>query len=314
MWPALGIEMGTRDRTPAALFAGLAHTLQVAGRKLVNRLLERRCDVAERMHADLQLIGRVSSPSSGLTVEVHQRPKPARISTDDRDHQRQPQRARTRERARRSTDPQPDWQRVLHRPRINTLAGQGRPEFTGPGDVLVVADRQQEVQFLGEQRVVVFQVVAKERKRLDRRAAADDHLGAPLGQQVERRELLEEAHRVRCAQHGHCAGQADTSGSCCRGGQDDARGRVEEVAAVVLADAKDVQADLVSALNALEQLAQSNFRAGGEAGVVERSGETIDSDLHLSIQTYLLNQASSFDIVNRSRAAPIPLTTSKVVT
>ena len=80
---------------------------------------------------------------------------------------------------------------------------------------------------------------------------------------------------------------------------------------MVLADAKDVQADLVSALNALEQLAQSNFRAGGEAGVVERGSETIDSDLHLSIQTYLLNQASNFDIVNRSRAAPIPLTTSK---
>ena len=147
--------------------------------------------------------------------------------------------------------------------------------------MLVRADCQQEVQLLNEQRVVILEVVAKERKRFDRRAAADDHLGSPLRDQIERRELLEQADRVCSAQHRHGAGQMDTLGPCCRGGQDDGRGGVEELAAVVLADAEDIQADLVGALDALEQLAQADCRTGGQAGVVEGGGETIDPDLHL---------------------------------
>ncbi len=94
---ALGIELGAADRTPPPLFADPGHALQVAGRKLVNGLLERRRDVAERMHADLQLIGRVASPSSGLAVEVDQGSESTRIAADDRDHQRQAQRTSTGE-------------------------------------------------------------------------------------------------------------------------------------------------------------------------------------------------------------------------
>src|SRR5205823_275697 len=97
----------------------------------------------------------------------------------------------------------------------------------------------------------------------------------------ERRELLEQADRVRSAQDRDRAGEANVCGACGRCGQDDWWGRVEELAAMVLADAEHIQADLVGALDALEQFAQSCGRTGGEAGVVEGGGETIDSDLHL---------------------------------
>src|SRR4030081_1711049 len=100
MRPALRIEMGARDGTPAALLAGLGHALDIALSKLVARLLERRCDVAKGMHADLQLIERVPGPAASLTVEVHQRAESSRISADDRDHERQPKGASARERSR----------------------------------------------------------------------------------------------------------------------------------------------------------------------------------------------------------------------
>src|SRR5205085_3756159 len=65
MRPALRIEMGAGNRTPAALLAGLAHALQVPRSKLVDGFLERRCDVAKGVHAYLQLIGSVPGPSAG---------------------------------------------------------------------------------------------------------------------------------------------------------------------------------------------------------------------------------------------------------
>ena len=73
----------------------------------------------------------------------------------------------------------PDGQRVLDRPWIHALAGQLGPELTGPGDVLVSAHVQQEVQLFGKQRVIVLQVVAEEREGLNRRAAPDDHFDRP---------------------------------------------------------------------------------------------------------------------------------------
>ena len=70
-----------------------------------------------------------------------------------------------------------------------------------PGQPLRVANREQHPQLLVEQRVVVVQVVAEERERLDERAAAGHDLGAPAREQVERGEVLEHAHRVVRAQH-----------------------------------------------------------------------------------------------------------------
>ena len=51
-----------------------------------------------------------------------------------------------------------------------------------PVDVLIVADLEQQVQLLGEQRVVILESVAEQRKGIDEGATADDHLGAALRQ------------------------------------------------------------------------------------------------------------------------------------
>ena len=70
-----------------------------------------------------------------------------------------------------------------------------------PGDALGLAQREQQVELLGEELVVVVEVVAEEREGLDERAAAGHDLGAPAGEQVERREVLEDAHGVVRAEH-----------------------------------------------------------------------------------------------------------------
>ena len=67
--------------------------------------------------------------------------------------------------------------------------------------MLRLAQPEQEVELLGEELVVVGKVVAEERERLDERAATGHDLGATAGEQVERRELLEDAHRIVRAEH-----------------------------------------------------------------------------------------------------------------
>ena len=44
--------------------------------------------------------------------------------------------------------------------------------FAGPGNVLVVTDLEQQVELLGEQRVVVLESEAEQREGIDERAAA----------------------------------------------------------------------------------------------------------------------------------------------
>ena len=79
-------------------------------------------------------------------------------------------------------------------------------------------------------------------------------LGAPAGEQVERREVLEDAHRVVGAEHGDRARQPDPRRARGRRGEHD-RGRGDgEVRPVVLADAEDVEPDLVGELDLLEQV------------------------------------------------------------
>ena len=152
------------------------------------------------------------------------------------------------------------------RARVHALAVERRPVAAGPGDVLGLAQLEQELELLGEQLVVVVEVVAEQREGLDERAAAGHDLGAPAGQQVERREVLEDADGVVGADDAHRARQPDPLRARGRGGEDD-RGRGDrELRAVVLADAEDVEAELVGERDLLEQVGEPLGRRDGAAG------------------------------------------------
>ena len=86
-------------------------------------------------------------------------------------------------------------------------------------------------------------------------------LGAPAGEQVERRELLEDAHRVVRAEHADRARQPDALRALGRGREHD-RGRGDgEVRPVVLADAEDVEPDLsASSISSIRLRSRSRGR------------------------------------------------------
>ena len=124
----------------------------------------------------------MASPLSGFTVDIDERTETVCSTADDGDHQRKSKRAGASERLWRPTDAEPYGQRILQRSRVDALTRQCRAMPARPVDVLIVADLEQQVQLLGEQRVVILESVAEQRKGIDEGATADDHLGAALRQ------------------------------------------------------------------------------------------------------------------------------------
>ena len=124
------------------------------------------------------------------------------LAADDRDHQRQSECAGASEGAGRAADTEPNRQRVLERARVNSLPGECCAVLARPVNMRVPADVQKQIEFLGEERIVVLELQAEERKCFDERAAPGDDLCPPLREQIERCEFLEDAHRVGGAQHG----------------------------------------------------------------------------------------------------------------
>ncbi len=123
--------------------------------------------------------------------------------------------------------------------------------------MLRLAEAQEEVELLDEELVVVGEVVAEERERLDERAAPGHDLGAAAREQVEGGELLKHAHGVVRAEHADGAREPEPRRPLGDGGQRHRRCRDGEVGAVVLADPEDVQPDLVGERRLLDQVAQA---------------------------------------------------------
>ena len=94
-----------------------------------------------------------------------------------------------------------------------------------------------------------------------KRAAAGHDLGAAVRDQVEGGELLPDADRVFGAEHGDGGGEPDVFGARGGGGEDGDRGRGDEIGAVVLAEAVEIEPDLIGELDLLEQVAAGARRA-----------------------------------------------------
>jgi len=118
------------------------------------------------------MAGAQTSPA----VAIDQRPEAVWFAADNRDHQRQPERAGANERAGRAADTKPNRQRVLKRPRVNSLSGEWSAVLARPMDMRVLADVQKEIELLGKERIVVIEVEPEERKRFDERAALSNDL------------------------------------------------------------------------------------------------------------------------------------------
>jgi hypothetical protein len=144
--------------------------------------------------------------------------------------------------------------------------------------MLVLPERQQQIELLGEQLVVIVEVEPEQREGFDERSPTGHDLGATLGDQVECRELLEHPHRIIRAEHRDRAREPDPRGPCRRGGEHDRRCRHGEIGAVMLTDAEHVEPDLVGQLDLLEQIAQTPVPVDARADL----GETVDTQVHVA--------------------------------
>ena len=96
--------------------------------------------------------------------------------------------------------------------------------------------------------VVVVERIAEQRERLGERAAAEDHLGAAVGDRVEGGEALVDADRVVGAEDGDGRAEPDPLGAAGDRREHDFGRADGEVGAMVLAHAEEVHAHPVRQL------------------------------------------------------------------
>ncbi len=208
-------------------------------------------------------LGRVMAGLRGrLTVQVDERREPVVVAADDGQCQREVELGGSHHGGRRPADRHPHRQ-FPFRLGVHVGVVQRRAGGALPGDGILFAEPEQEVELVGEELGVIVQVVAEEGERLDVRAASGDDLGPAAGDEVEGGELLEDAHRVVGAEDRHSARQLDITGAGGHGCQHDSGGRYREVAAVMLSDREDVEANLIRYLGLLDQFPEPEPGVGG---------------------------------------------------
>ena len=162
------------------------------------------------------------------------------------------------------------------------MAVQRRAELAFPDGIACLAKLQEQVELLGEEFVICPCVQAEERKGLAERTTTDDKLGAPSGNQVEGRELLEESYRIGGAQYRYRARQSNLAGArrCCR--KYDCRCGIEKFGAMMFADAEYVEPDPVGDLYFLKKIghAVGRRRELSRRRIRKDRGKTVDTNFH----------------------------------
>jgi hypothetical protein len=141
---------------------------------------------------------------------------------------------------------------------------------------------QQQVEFFGEQRLIVFQRKAEQREGLDERASPGHQLGTAIAEQVQRGEVLEQAHRVGGAEDAHRAVEPDAARGRGQRAQHHAGGRDGVVRAVVFAHPEHVQARLIGQPGRGHQFVQALPRGGRVAGAGGQVAKGVDTDFHVN--------------------------------
>ena len=137
---------------------------------------------------------------------------------------------------------------------------------TGSPVQVGVPERREDRELLLEENLVVVERVPEERERLGERPAAEDHLGAAVGEGIEGGEPLVDADGIVGAQHRDRGAEPDALGAAGDRREHDFRRADGEVGAVVLADAEEVHADAVGQLGLGDDVAE-DLGVGYQAAV-----------------------------------------------
>ena len=126
-----------------------------------------------------------------------------------------------------------------------------------PDDLGLGPDGEEQVELLGEQLVVIFKVVAEQRKGLDERAAPGHDLRPAAREEIEGGELLIDADRIVRRQHRDRAREANAFGARGCRGKRHGRRRHRVVRPMMLAEAEHVEADPIGEFDLLHDIGEA---------------------------------------------------------
>ena len=272
------LEVRAVHPAPAALGADPTRVLQPRLVHPLARLVVGRRDVtvgviADRLRPLAQLLERAA-------VQFGERGEPLDGAADDRQHQGQVVGGGADHRLRRPADRDPRLQWAVGQFRVEFDVVEALRQRPLPRVRTALDQLREQLEFLLEQRLVVLQVIAEQRERLDERAAADDDLRATAADRVERREPLEDADRVVGGQHRDGGRELDPRRARRDRRQHHVGGGDREVVAVVLPDADGVEAELVRQDRLVDHVADDHIVGEQPAvGVLGDVAEGVDAEL-----------------------------------
>src|SRR5207244_5641235 len=256
---------------------------QLARLRVLARLPRVVLDETVRVDAPARLRGIVTGAPARLSVEVDERYETARLTADDREREREAEPSRACAGLGLTAHSDPCGRRILNRTREHRQVLDGRTVRATPGDAFTFPDPEKKPELFLKEFVVVSEVVAEQGKRFGERAAARHDLGTPVGDEVERREVLKDPDRIVGADDADRARETYPLRASGRGGEDHGWRRHDELAAVMLAQTVDVEADLVRELDLLEKPPDALVGADRSTGlgIGRRLGKAVAPEFHL---------------------------------
>ncbi len=132
-----------------------------------------------------------------------------------------------------------------------------------PRDVRSFVDCRQQCKLLLEQRFVIRERIAEQRKRFDVRASPGKQFRGSARDQIKRRELLLEANGILGAEDADRARQPHATGRGCNRARYDGRRGNGEVRAVVLGAAEHVDARYIGDSRGRDDCIDAPLRSRG---------------------------------------------------
>ena len=269
-------------RGPAALAPDLVHHGLLRREEQVRRRLAVLADESVHVERNPRLVA-VARLLGRAAVEVGQAAELPRPPPDHRKRQRQAKRTGPHRALRGAAHGDPHRQVAGYGARIDAQpADTRRVGGARPVQPLGLVDGQEHAQLFLEELVVIVQLIAKERKTLDKTAAAHHQLGPAARQVVEGRKLLVDADRVVRAQHRHGRAELDILRGPRGSGQGRGGRRDRVIGPVMFAQPEDIQPDLVGQLDLFHEVVEPLLPADMLARhrVLADIAKGVQSDFH----------------------------------
>src|SRR5229473_7279236 len=152
-----GVKLSACGGRPAAFLADFSKSVRIAWKEYFCGFIRCVREKADGMKTYGKSLGRMTSATPSLAIELYKRPEASGLTADDGNHERKSEHSCANERFGRAADTDPYGERILHRARVDCLAGKSRAVFAGPVHLRACPDFQEKIEFFCKERVVIFE-------------------------------------------------------------------------------------------------------------------------------------------------------------